>query len=377
MFSTMVTVAIKEFKHLLRDRRFLLFLVLFPVLMLAFFGYAVNFDVKNIKLAILDLDKSVSSRKLISETTATDYFTDPVYIQSSDEIRKLLDSKEVHAVITIPKDFEDFLERNETATIQYLVDGVDANSAKIISNYLDAAINSFNGKLQKEKLSKLGMKISPPVNISPKIMYNPELKSSLFFIPGLITMILTITSVISVSLSLVKENENNTIEQIKVSPVSNLSMLLGKIFPYLIIAYINAAMILVVGYFLFGVEVQGSYFDLIYAIFIFLLAATSLGYLVSVISPSTQVAFTFGASVSMLPSLVLSDFIFQVESMPMIIQIFTNLTPAKFFNKIIRAIILRGTGFETYSSQVYYLLIFSAITILLSLAIAFRKERKT
>ncbi|KAB2908660.1 MAG: ABC transporter permease [Ignavibacteriales bacterium] len=377
MFSTMVTVAIKEFKHLLRDRRFLLILVLFPVLMLAFFGYAVNFDVKNIKLAILDLDKSVSSRKLISETTATDYFTDPVYIQSSDEIRKLLDSKEVHAVITIPKDFEDFLERNETATIQYLVDGVDANSAKIISNYLDAAINSFNGKLQKEKLSKLGMKISPPVNISPKIMYNPELKSSLFFIPGLITMILTITSVISVSLSLVKENENNTIEQIKVSPVSNLSMLLGKIFPYLIIAYINAAMILVVGYFLFGVEVQGSYFDLIYAIFIFLLAATSLGYLVSVISPSTQVAFTFGAFVSMLPSLVLSDFIFQVESMPMIIQIFTNLTPAKFFNKIIRAIILRGTGFETYSSQVYYLLIFSAITILLSLAIAFRKERKT
>lgn len=142
--------------------------------MLAFFGYAVNFDVKNIKLAILDLDKSVSSRKLISETTATDYFTDPVYIQSSDEIRKLLDSKEVHAVITIPKDFEDFLERNETATIQYLVDGVDANSAKIISNYLDAAINSFNGKLQKEKLSKLGMKISPPVNISPKIMYNPS-----------------------------------------------------------------------------------------------------------------------------------------------------------------------------------------------------------
>lgn len=203
------------------------------------------------------------------------------------------------------------------------------------------------------------------------------MKSSLFFIPGLITMILTITSVISVSLSLVKENENNTIEQIKVSPVSNLSMLLGKIFPYLIIAYINAAMILVVGYFLFGVEVQGSYFDLIYAIFIFLLAATSLGYLVSVISPSTQVAFTFGAFVSMLPSLVLSDFIFQVESMPMIIQIFTNLTPAKFFNKIIRAIILRGTGFETYSSQVYYLLIFSAITILLSLAIAFRKERKT
>ncbi len=376
MWRTTFAIAKKEFKHLLRDKRFLAILIFFPVFLLAFFGYAVDFDVKNVRIAVLDLDKTSSSRKLINELTATEYFADPVYINSATEIRLLLDRKKVNAVVTIPEKLDELLARGETVKIQYLIDGVDANTAIIVTNYIEAGIAAFNASYRNEVLAKSGTKITPPLTLSPKIMYNPELKSSLFFIPGLISMILIITSVISVSLSIVRENERNTIEQIRVSPVSTFSLLLGKIFPYLLIAYLNAAMILVVGYILFGVHVHGSYFDLFYSILVFLLASTSLGYFVSVISPSTQIAFTLGTFVSLLPSLILSGFVFQIESMPKIIQIITNITPTKFFNVIMRAIILRGTGIETFWQQIVSLFIFTGVMVGLSIVVSKIKERK-
>ncbi len=376
MWRTTFAIAKKEFKHLLRDKRFLAILIFFPVFLLAFFGYAVDFDVKNVKIAVLDLDKTSSSRKLINELTATEYFADPVYINNATEIRHLLDLKKVNAVVTLPERFDELLARGETVKIQYLIDGVDANTAIIVTNYIEAGIAAFNAKYRNEVLAINGTKITPPVTLSPKIMYNPDLKSSLFFIPGLISMILIITSVISVSLSIVRENERNTIEQIRVSPVSTFSLLLGKIFPYLLIAYLNAAMILVVGYLLFGVHVHGSYFDLFYSILVFLLASTSLGYFVSVISPSTQIAFTLGTFVSLLPSLILSGFVFQIESMPKFIQLITNITPTKFFNVIMRAIILRGTGIETFWQQLVSLFIFTGVMVGLSVVVSKIKERK-
>lgn len=376
MWRTTFAIAKKEFKHLLRDKRFLAILIFFPVFLLAFFGYAVDFDVKNVKIAVLDLDKTSSSRKLINELTATEYFADPVYINNATEIRHLLDLKKVNAVVTLPERLDELLARGETVKIQYLIDGVDANTAIIVTNYIEAGIAAFNAKYRNEVLAINGTKITPPVTLSPKIMYNPELKSSLFFIPGLISMILIITSVISVSLSIVRENERNTIEQIRVSPVSTFSLLLGKIFPYLLIAYLNAAMILVVGYLLFGVHVHGSYFDLFYSILVFLLASTSLGYFVSVISPSTQIAFTLGTFVSLLPSLILSGFVFQIESMPKFIQLMTNITPTRFFNVIMRAIILRGTGIETFWQQLVSLFIFTGVMVGLSMVVSKIKERK-
>ncbi|GAB1349691.1 ABC transporter permease [Ignavibacteriales bacterium] len=376
MLKTVFAIAKKEFKHLTRDRRLFGILIFFPVFLLAFFGYAVNFDVKNIKTAVLDLDHSPSSRSFINEMTSTEYFARPIYIQDIGLIRQFLDEKTVVAVITIPDQFEEKLKRGEKATVQYLIDGVDANTALIVSNYIEASIGVFNSKYRNEELAKTGMKVNPPVKISPKILYNPELRSSLFFVPGLISMILVITAVVSVSLSLVREEERNTIEQIRVSPVSSFSLLIGKITPYLVLAYLNAIMILIVGYFLFGVETKGSYFDLVYTTFVFLLACTSLGLLVSVVSNSSQVAFTLGQFISLLPALLLSGFVFQIDSMPPLIQILTNITPTKFFNKILRAIILRGTGLPTFYKELIYLFIYTGVTLGLSLIISKVKERK-
>ncbi|MBK6681039.1 MAG: ABC transporter permease [Ignavibacteriales bacterium] len=271
MFNTTIAIAKKEFKHLIRDKRLFGILIFFPVFLLAFFGYAVDFDVKNIDLAVLDLDHSPASRKFISETTSSEYFSDPLYLNNASEIKSLLDKKTVQVVITIPENFDFELQKGNKTTIQYLVDGVNANSAIVISNYLEAAIATFNAKFRDDKLKMSGVNLTPPVTLTPKFLYNPELRSTLFFIPGLISMILIITAVVSVSLSLVRENERNTIEQIRVSPVSTMSLLVGKILPYLGVAYLNAAMILIVGYFLFGVETMGSYFDLIYTTLIFCL----------------------------------------------------------------------------------------------------------
>lgn len=376
MFNTTIAIAKKEFKHLVRDKRLFGILVFFPVFLLAFFGYAVDFDVKNIDLAVLDLDQSATSRKFITETTSSEYFSDPLYINNASEIKSLLDKKTVAVVITIPENFDFELQKGNKATIQYLVDGVNANSAIVISNYLEAAIATFNGKFRDDKLKKSGITLKPPVTLSPKFLYNPELRSTLFFIPGLISMILVITAVVSVSLSLVRETERNTIEQIRVSPVSTMSLLVGKILPYLGVAYLNAAMILIVGYFLFGVETMGSYFDLLYTTLIFLFACTSLGYLVSVISANTQIAFTLGTFVSLLPSLILSGFIFQIESMPKFIQVMTNITPTKFFNNILRSIILRGTGIETFYKDILSLLLYISVVLVLSVGITKLKERK-
>ncbi len=376
MFNTTIAIAKKEFKHLIRDKRLFGILIFFPVFLLAFFGYAVDFDVKNINLAVLDLDHSPASRKFISETTSSEYFSDPVYINNASEIKSLLDRKTVQVVITIPENFDFELQKGNKTTIQYLVDGVNANSAIVISNYLEAAIATFNAKFRDDKLKKSGITLKPPVTLSPKFLYNPELRSTLFFIPGLISMILVITAVVSVSLSLVRETERNTIEQIRVSPVSTMSLLVGKILPYLGVAYLNAAMILVVGYFLFGVETMGSYFDLIYTTLIFLFACTSLGYLVSVISANTQIAFTLGTFISLLPSLILSGFIFQIESMPNFIQLMTNITPTKFFNNILRSIILRGTGLETFYKDILALLVYISVVLVLSVGITKIKERK-
>ncbi|MBK7868845.1 MAG: ABC transporter permease [Ignavibacteriales bacterium] len=376
MFNTTIAIAKKEFKHLIRDKRLFGILIFFPVFLLAFFGYAVDFDVKNIELAVLDLDQSPTSRKFISETTSSEYFSDPLYINNASEIKSLLDKKTVAVVITIPENFDFELQKGNKTTIQYLVDGVNANSAIVISNYLEAAIATFNAKFRDDKLKMSGITLKPPVTLSPKFLYNPELRSTLFFIPGLISMILVITAVVSVSLSLVRETERNTIEQIRVSPVSTMSLLVGKILPYLGVAYLNAAMILVVGYFLFGVETMGSYFDLLYTTLIFLFACTSLGYLVSVISANTQIAFTLGTFISLLPSLILSGFIFQIESMPKFIQVMTNITPTKFFNNILRSIILRGTGIETFYKDIISLLLYISVVLVLSVGITKIKERK-
>lgn len=360
MWDRIIAISKKEIRQLSRDRRMLYLLFIFPVLLLAIFGYAVNFDVKNIKLAVYDRENSDYSREFINSMLSSEYFTYAKTISNENEIKAILDKKEAQAVLVIPKDFsQKALLRGGESKLQFLVDGVDGNTASIISNYVQSATRLYNQSFQAQALSKYGTVINPPVTLEPIFWFNPTLQSSKYLVPGLIGMILIITAVISVSLSLVREKEKGTIEQINVSSLSTMELLLGKAFPYIIISFIDAIIVLLTGYVLFGVEVKGSLFLLFATTFEFIIAAISMGIFISVIADTQQVAFMLATFSSMLPSMILSGFIFPIESMPAIVQVFTNVSPAKFYIIILRAIMLKGVGLPAFWEQTVYLALFA------------------
>ncbi len=373
MFNRIWAIAKKETRQMLRDVRLLAVIFIFPVFLLAVFGYAINFDVTHIKMKILDNDKSPESREFISSLVNSEYFDLLDYIENQNEIQKILDKKEAQLIAVFPNDFSEKINSKENAKIQFLIDGVDGNTATIIKNYVNAVTSTYSQKISNEFLELQGIKINPPVNLQPRFWYNPELKSTHFLLPGLISMILIVTSVITISLSIVREKERGTIEQINVSPLSTLELLIGKTFPYIITSLINASLILIAGFLLFGIVIKGSIFWLIVSTSIFLFASLCLGIFISTISDSQQVAFQLSTIISMLPAIILSGFIFPIESMPFSVQLLTNVTPAKFYIVALRNILLKGVGVESFWQQLIYLLIFSGVLLGLS-TIIYRKK---
>ncbi|MEK6553390.1 MAG: ABC transporter permease, partial [Bacteroidota bacterium] len=352
----------------------LLILLLFPVFLLGVFGYAVNFDVHHIKIVVYDEENSKVSREFIGSLTKSTYFDLVGYISSDSQIKEILDEKKAQCVVVIPKDFSRKFYSKQEAKIQYLIDGVDGNTANIIQFYSMAATQSLNAKLTTEVLSRAGVKSFVPIDFRPIFWFNPDLKSTRFFIPGLIAMILIITAAVSVSLSLVREKERGTIEQINVSSIKSSELLIGKTLPYVLLALVNAAMILIAGYILFDVVVKGSYPLLFLSTLIFLIASISIGILVSVVSDSQQVAFSIATMATMLPSFILSGFVFPIESMPVIIQVITNITPAKFFINVLRAIVIRGVGVFAIWDQLLYLILYASVLLGAAIIIYNKKE---
>lgn len=373
MFKRITAIIKKETRQLRRDTRLLAVIFFFPVLLLIMFGYAVNFDVKNVKIAIYDQDRSELSRGFINSLNSSEYFKIIGFISNNNEINKYLDQKIAICVVVIPEDFSRSINSNRETLIQFLIDGVDANTGSIVQNYMSAATARFNQEVNAEILARNGSKIFIPISLETQFWFNPDLKTTRYLIPGLIAMILIVTAVITVALSFVREKEKGTMEQLNVSSLKTIELILGKTLPFVVIALVNAGLILLAGYIFFGVEMKGSYLLLLLTTLIFLTASTSLGIFISVLSDSQQVAFTAATFVSLLPSLILSGFIFPIDSMPWIIQVITNVTPAKFFIEILRAIILRGVGISAFWDQIIYLLVFTTVLITLASVIGKRK----
>ena len=269
-------------------------------------------------------------------------------------------------MLVIPPDFSRDIISGRQASIQLLVDGMDANAATTIIGYAQAVTQQYSQKIVLQNLSKIGRKSYIPINYEARIWYNPEMKSAKFLVPGLIAFILAITGVIATALSIVKEKERNTIEQIDVSPVKPLSLILGKMIPYALISLVAAALVLVAAYIMFDVTVKGSLLLLFFATLLFVCAALGQGLLVSTIADSQQVAFQIAAVVSMLPTMILSGFMFPIKSMPLFLQIISNITPAKFYLVIMRGIVLKGVGIEAFWQQLIYLLIFITVVVTIS-----------
>ena len=374
MINRIKAVAKKELKQIVRDKRLLAVIFFFPVFLLGIFGYAVNFDVKNIHLAIFDQEKSSLSREFINTLTSSEYFVVTEIISSDSQVKDILNEKRAQAVLVIDRDFSKNLFSAKQSKIQVLVDGVDGNTSSIVYNYINVAVFSFNNKIQKRQLEIRGLTPPNGIEAAPVFWFNPDLKSTHFLIPGLISMILIVTAVISVSLTFVREKEKGTIEQINVSSVSSFELITGKSLPYIIISLINAAFILIAGYLLFDVVVKGSYILLFLTTLVFIVASVSLGIFISVISDSQQVAFSISTFVSLLPSVILSGFVFPIESMPFLVQIITNITPAKFYLVILRSIILKGVGLSAFWDQLIYLSLFIVLFTSLALILSKKKE---
>lgn len=353
----------KEFRQIKRDARTLALIFIFPVFLLMLFGYALSLDVKNVKIAIKNNDNSEETRDFIKMLESSSYFKVVGYLQTQQEINSWLDEKLAQCVVVFPANFTDDMRSGKNVQLQFLVDGVDGNTATVIMNYVTSATRFYNNKITQEYLSRTGIKSFVPIDPQPLFWYNPDLNTTKFLIPGLFCMILITTAVILTSLSIVREKELGSMEQLRVSPLSSIELILGKTIPYTVVALFVAAFTLFISNIAFGLEIKGNYILLFFTTIIFLVAILSLGIFISTISDSQQVAFQIASIATMLPTFILSGFIFPIESMPWPIQILTNITPAKFYIIILRAIILKGVGIEAFWKQIISLLIFSAFFI--------------
>jgi drug efflux transport system permease protein len=373
MWRRLVPIMKKEFRQIKRDKRVLAILTLVPALLLLLNGYALNFDVDHIKMGVLDQEHSATSRDFLNSFVTSGYFDYVKYLSSTDEATRLIDDGDIKAAIIIPPDFSNTLLSGQTTNIQVLVDGMDSNSATTIVGYVQAVTQQYSQKIVLKDLARMGRKDYVPVQYEARVWYNPELKSAKFLVPGLVGFILAITAVIATSLSIVKEKESNTIEQIDVSPIRSFELIIGKMVPYAIISLIAAALVLTAAYFLFDVVIKGSYFDLFWSTLLFIIAALSIGLYVSTVADSQQVAFQLASLLSMLPTIILSGFMFPIRSMPWWLQLLTNITPAKYYLVMLRSIILKGVGVGAFWDQAVYLVIFISVMMFISV----RRFKKT
>jgi ABC-2 type transport system permease protein len=354
----------KEFHQIIRDKRILGVLLFIPALMLFMFGYALNFDVKNTSMAVYDEDRSSTSRDFIQQFFTSDYFVKVRTLSGKSEINELLDGEKVRVVLVVPSTFSKDIEHGRSASVQVIVDGANSNAAATILGYINSMIQQYSLKVMAESFIRIGGRQVPmPIEFQSRVWYNPELKSAKFLVPGLIAFILMVTTVISTALAVVRERELGTMEQIMVSPIKPIELILGKTIPYIIISIIATVMILFFGYILFDVSIKGSILLLSIITFIFLIGGLGVGMLISTLVETQQLAFMIAVIVSMLPTFILSGFVFPIRNMPVLIQGITYIIPARYYLVALRAIILKGAGLSAFWDDAIFLTIFAMVMI--------------
>ncbi|MBZ5638381.1 MAG: ABC transporter permease [Acidobacteriia bacterium] len=356
-----LAVALKELRQASRDPLSLLLLLGMPAMMLLLYGYAVNFDVRHVRLALEDRDKSAASRDLIASFVNSTYFDVVLDLPSGAELEKLLGRRVAKAILVIPERYSGDLAAGRTAKVQLILDGSDANTATTVLGYASGLVAAANAGRAPNGTGRRVEAV--PVAFEPRVWYNPELKSTRFLVPGLIGFILMITAVLSTALSVVREKERGTLEQLRVTSLRPSEMIVGKTLPYLAISLTATAVIIVSARYLFGVSVRGSYLDLFLATLVYLIGALGYGLLVSSFAGSQAMAFQVGVLTSMLPAIFLSGFIFTIRSMPPVLQAITRIVPARYYLVILRGVILKGAGLGTYLPEMGFLALFAAAVL--------------
>ena len=331
-------IALKEIRHLTRDIRSLMIAILMPVMMTLLYGYAINLDIKDIRLAVFDYDETRESRDLAARFYTSGYFARPASEATLDAPEEIFKRSEAHCILTIRPGFAEALKQGDKFELGLLVDGADANTASAASSYAGIVLN----KLLLEQLPP-DFEI-PGVTLSTQVFYNPDLKSSDFFVLGLIAVILMLVSALLTSLTIAREKETGTMEQLLTAPVKPRQIILGKVIPYFVLAAFDGFLVWAFAVFHFGVPMNGSLLLMVCFGTIYVLAALSIGILVSTLVKTQQVAMMTTLMVTMMPSVLLSGFAFEIRNMPLPLQLLSYVVPARYFIVIIRGVMLKGAG---------------------------------
>jgi ABC-2 type transport system permease protein len=365
-------IAIKEVRHILRDPRSLIIAILMPIMMTLLYGYAINLDIKNIKLAILDFDRTAQSRELIGRFYNSGYFTQsesPPEINDPEIALKMgtagailvIKSGLGEIVTQIKKGRLKTLNDDDAFELGLIIDGADANTASAIAGYSGIVLSDYI-----ESNFPPGFQI-PGILLSPKILYNPDLKSSHFFVPGLIAVILMMISALLTSVTIAREKETGTMEQLLTAPVTPRQIIIGKVLPYIALAILDGIFILAFAVTVFGVPFNGSILLLFLFGLIYVIAALAIGIFISTLVKTQQLAMLAAQLATVLPSVMLSGFIFEIKNMPIILQYITHIVPARYFIAIIRGIMLKGAHFSMLWIEGFFLI--GLATVLLVIAV--------
>jgi ABC-2 type transport system permease protein len=375
MIKRLWPIVRKEYLHLVRDPRSLVLMFLLPVLMLVLFGYAVSFDVKNIPTAVYDQSRSADSRALVDKFMHSGYFTLVENLKSNRQFADRLDRGKAKVIINIPSDFARQVDAGQPASLQILVDGSDPTYASSALSYIGGIMQSYEQGLISAVVVKRGAAAAfkLPIDLVSRIWYNETLRSINFFVPGLIVVILMQMSATLTSMTIVSEKEQGTMEALVVSPVRKNELMLGKVLPYVLVAFLDVIIVTALGVFLFGVPLKGSLVFLLVSSFVFLLGAMSLGVLISTIARSSQEAMQTAILATMLPGILLSGFVFPIENMPWALQGLTYLVPARYYLTLMRGIFLKGVGLN-YLWPDFSLLLILTLVILIASVRRFKKR---
>ena len=366
-------ISAKEFIQIMRDPRSLALAVVIPVVLLVLFGFALTLDVDNVPLAIWNQDGSKTSRDFILNFRNSRYFKIVGYYDNYRELQKMLDYSRVMMAMVIPKDFSRLLDSAQAAPVQLLVDGSDSNTATIAMGYVRSVVAGYNVNLITNTLQKMGLGNTTPLEFRPRIWFNPNLLSKYFIIPGLIAIIIMIISALLTSLTVSREWERGTMEQLISTPVKPVELIFGKFIPYFAIGFFDLVLAVVMSLYVFIVPFHGNMLLLIGASSVFLVAALMMGIMISVTSKSQLAASQVAMLTTFIPTFLLSGFMYPIFNMPKVIQLVTYLIPARYYIVIIRGIYLKGNSIEVLWPQVLVLCLFACVVVTIAVR-SFKKK---
>lgn len=351
----------KEFAHVLRDRKTLLILFGLPIVQIIIFGFALTNEVKNSKIILVDQAKDISSKKIIEKISASRYFEIEQSVANPQQVENIFKKGIIKMALVIPAGFDEDIVHFKKAQLQIIADASDPNTASTLTNYLSAIIMDYQQDLNRE--SSIPYKIITET----RMLYNPQLKGAHNFVPGVMALVLMLVCVMMTSISIVKEKELGTMEIILVSPLQPIIVILSKVIPYLVLSIVNVVSILLLSVFLLDLPVNGSITLLLLESILFILTSLSLGLLISTVTDSQQTAMLISLMGMLLPTMILSGFLFPIENMPFPLQVISNAVPAKWYYNIVKSIMIKGLGLSAIWKESVILFVMTVFFTALSL----------